>query len=305
MLEQNVNLSKFVSVIIPVFNDAERLKICLLALEQQTYPKNLYEVIVVDNASEEDIKSIVEQFDQTVFTQELKTGSYAARNQGISLAKGEILAFTDSDCIPSTSWIENGVKTLTSTPNCGLVAGRIDLFFQNPEKPTPVELYESIAMDFPQERSLKKSHYGVTANIFTFKSVIDTVGCFNDTLKSGGDMEWGQRVFAAGYQQIYADSACIGHPARYSFSQLHQRVARIVGGRHDRMMNTKPSFKEIGRDLLDTFKPPFRSFYRIWSDEKLHGFNQKLQFTGVMLFIRYVTISEKLRLYMGGKSKRA
>jgi glycosyltransferase involved in cell wall biosynthesis len=304
MLEQP-DFSQFVSVIIPVFNDAERLKSCLLALENQTYPKNLYEVIVVDNGSDESIEEIVSEFAQVKPTYEASPGSYAARNKGISLAKGEILAFTDSDCIPAADWVENGVKNLLSTPNCGLVAGRIDLFFQNPDKPTPVELYENIAMDFPQERCLKQSHYGVTANLFTSKYVIDSVGCFNANLKSGGDREWGQRVFAAGYKQIYADNAFVAHPARRSFSELSKRVARLAGGRHDRMMNTKPSFREIAIDFLETFKPPFRSFYRIWSNEKLHGINQKLQFTVVMLFIRYVNISEKIRLSLGGKSKRA
>ncbi|BAY65890.1 glycosyl transferase, group 2 family protein [Calothrix brevissima NIES-22] len=295
----------FVSVIIPVFNNSEQLKLCLEALVEQTYPRSRYEIIVVDNASEEDTKSVVEQFKQVVFEQESQPGSYAARNKGISIAKGDILAFTDSDCIPASDWIENGVNSLLSTYNCGIVGGRIDMFFQNPDKLTPVELYEKIAMNFQQEKSLYKSCYALTANMFTFKHIIDDVGYFNDTLKSGGDREWGQRVYAAGYQLIYADKACVAHPARHSFSQLGQRVARFAGGRHDRLMSQNPSLREILVDLLETFKPPFRSFYRIWNDEKLHGVSQKLQFTLIMLFIRSVNISEKLRLYMGGKSKRA
>ena len=80
----------FVSVIIPVYNDAERLKKCLLALEKQTYPQAQYEVIVVDNASEENIKDVVSQFPQARLTFENSPGSYAARNQGISIAKGEL-----------------------------------------------------------------------------------------------------------------------------------------------------------------------------------------------------------------------
>ena len=109
----NSNLSNlFVSVIIPVYNDSERLKLCLEALENQTYSKDLYEVIVVDNASEEDIKSIVGQFSQAKYTYESQSGSYVARNKGISIARGEILAFTDSDCIPASDWIEKGVANL-------------------------------------------------------------------------------------------------------------------------------------------------------------------------------------------------
>jgi glycosyltransferase involved in cell wall biosynthesis len=49
-------VNTFISVIIPVFNDAEPLKTCLEALENQTYPKDLYEVIVIDNASDENIE---------------------------------------------------------------------------------------------------------------------------------------------------------------------------------------------------------------------------------------------------------
>lgn len=294
----------FVSVIIPVFNDSQRLEICLKTLQNQTYPQNLYEIIVVDNGSEEDIKIVVDQFSQAFTTHESRQGSYAARNKGISLAKGEVIAFTDSDCIPVLDWIENGVKSLQSIPNCGLVAGRIELFFKDIDRPNPVELYESIEMSFPQQRSLEKQNYGVTANLFTFKRVIDSVGLFDDTLKSCGDRQWGQRVFAAGYKQIYAGDVYIAHPARDSFNELYKRVTRIVGGRYDLLKKNSPSSVEIIKDLLMAFKPPFRSFFRIWSNKKLHGNKQKLQFTFVMLFVRYVSTWERVRLQLGGEPKR-
>ncbi|MBW4665691.1 MAG: glycosyltransferase family 2 protein [Chroococcus sp. CMT-3BRIN-NPC107] len=294
----------FVSVIIPVFNDSKRLEICLKILQEQTYPQSLYEIIVVDNGSKENIEAVVNQFSQATIAHESRQGSYAARNKGISLAKGEIIAFTDSDCVPATNWIENGVKSLQSVPNCGLAAGRIDLFFKDANNPTPVELYESIEMSFPQQRSLEKQNYGVTANLFTFKSVIDSVGLFDDTLKSCGDRQWGQRVFAAGYKQIYADDVFIAHPARDSFDELYKRVTRIVGGRYDLLKKNSKSSLEVIKDLLMAFKPPFRSFYRIWSNEKLQGNKQKLQFTFVMLFVRYVSTWERVRLQFGGEPKR-
>lgn len=294
----------FVSVIIPVFNDQERLRLCLEALERQTYPRQCYEIIVVDNASVEDIKDVVNEFSQVKYAFEPQPGSYAARNKGISQAKGEVIAFTDSDCIPDVDWIQQGVNRLQSIDNCGLVAGRIDLFFRNPEHPTAVEIYESIEMNFSQEENIEKSHFGVTANLFTFKHVIDKVGCFNCTLKSGGDREWGQRVFEAGYQQIYANDVLISHPARHSFSQLRKRVARFTGGQFDMFMSRNPTMRDFAMDLVGTFKPPFRSFYRIWTNDKLCSLESKLQFVRVMLFARYVVISEKMSLYLGGQSKR-
>jgi cellulose synthase/poly-beta-1,6-N-acetylglucosamine synthase-like glycosyltransferase len=86
----------FVSVILPVYNDAEALHRCLYSLQKQT------EVIVVDNGSTEDNpQSVVSEFPGYQYSVEAKIGSYAARNKGISLANSEVYAFIDSDCVAS------------------------------------------------------------------------------------------------------------------------------------------------------------------------------------------------------------
>ena len=297
----------FVSVIIPVFNDSERLQTCLEALKNQNYPKNLYEVIIADNGSDGNIEDLVNKFDQTVFTQEHSPGSYAARNKGISLAKGEVFAFTDSDCIPAQDWIKNGVSNLMKVPNCGLVAGKVNLFFKNPEKPTAVEIYESINA-FPQKAGVEKYRYGVTANLFTLRNVIENVGLFNDKLKSGGDVEWGRRVFSYGYKQVFAEDTCVAHPTRYSFSQLYKRTVRISGGITDwKGRNnyfvigiSKALFKFIikGTSLLIRGPLNMRPF------DKLVGSKQKIQYIFVSVFVDIVRILEKIRLKLWGKTKR-
>ncbi|MBF2005400.1 MAG: glycosyltransferase [Chlorogloeopsis fritschii C42_A2020_084] len=290
-----------VSVIIPVFNDSQRLKLCLDALEKQTYPKYCYEIIVVDNASEENTEDIVSQFSQVILAYESNPGSYAARNKGISLAKGEIIAFTDSDCIPAQDWIDKGVTRLLEAPDCGLVGGKIQLFFRNPDKLTLVELYESVVA-FPQKQYVQEIRFAVTANLFTFKSVLEKVGYFDSNLKSRGDLEWGQRVFRAGYKQIYADDVCVLHPARYTFSQLHQKIQRVAGGIYD--LKTEKSvlknFKEVYRDL----RPPIEFIFKYLPDIKLNGINKKFQFVYVVLFIHYVRAWENMQLRLGANSKR-
>ena len=296
-----------VSVIIPVFNDSERLKKCLEALEKQTFPQNSYEVIVVDNGSDHDIKDVVAPFKQAFTLYEDRPGSYAARNKGISVAKGKILAFTDADCIPASDWIEKGVKALQSIPNSGLVGGRIELFFKNPNQPNAVEVYENIEYDFDQKKLLETEHFCQSANLFTFKNVVDDVGLFNGALKSGGDRDWGTRVFSAGYKQIYAHDSCIYHPARNSFYQLYKRVTRIEGGHHDLMKEKLSNSEQINafaNDLMLAFTPPFRSFFRIWSNERLTTPKQKIQFILAMLFVRYIAAWERIRLKLGGSSRR-
>ena len=301
--------SLFVSVIIPVYNDAERLKICLAALENQTYPKDLYEVIVVDNGSDEaqDIKGVVAEFGCAIATYESLPGSYAARNQGISLAKGEVIAFTDSDCIPHSDWIENGVKNLLQVPNCGLVAGKMEIFYKNTEKPTPVELYESITA-FPQQQLLETKKGAATGNLFTFKNVIDRVGVFNANLKSNGDLEWGQRVYSAGYQQVYADDTCVAHPARSSFKELYKRTVRLVGGSYDWQNQQQLSLSEktlnFIKILFENLIPPLNFVFNTFKDNRLENINSKIQVCWVMFCVRYISAWEIIRLKLGGVSAR-
>src|SRR3989338_11437443 len=121
----------FVSVVIPVYNDTGRLKKVLSALRRQTYPKERYEVVVSDNASTEDVRSVTGQFPGVVYTYESKRGPAAARNKGIRTAKGEIIAFTDSDCEPAVDWLEKGVQAVLRDTACGFVGGEIETFFKD------------------------------------------------------------------------------------------------------------------------------------------------------------------------------
>lgn len=298
----------FVSVIIPVFNDYKRLEVCLRALERQTYPKTLYEIIVVDNGSIENITDLVNQCAQASFSNEAQPGSYAARNKGISIAKGEVLAFTDSDCIPAPNWLEAGVSHLLSVPKCGLVGGKIEMFFNNPDHPTAVEVYDSINY-LNQKKYVEDYKYGTTANLFTFKSIFKDVGVFNSVLKSGGDREWGNRVFRLGYSLTYAEDSCVAHPARRSLAQLYKKIARVRGGYHDldrskTNENANYSLTKLVTDLSG-LKPQLRSTFRqVWSDERLKSSKQRIQVFLVSLFVHYAKLWEKIRLQLGGKSKR-
>lgn len=296
----------FVSVIIPVLNDLERLQICLDALEKQTYPKILYEVIVVDNGSLEKINDTVCNFSKARMTNEKRPGSYAARNKGISIARGDVIAFTDSDCIPAPDWIEKGVNNLLSVSNCGLVGGNVKVFTKNPYNPTAVELFETVVA-FPQKHNVHSKKYGATANAFTLRRVIEKVGVFDDKLKSGGDVEWGQRVFSNGYTLVYADDAFVAHPARYSVNELYIKHCRTVGGDYARV-KTKSSYPLINilNSLVIGLMPPVITVFRICSDEKfkrLKGIKQKCKVILVFLFVRYVRVWERVRLLLGGKPK--
>ena len=287
---------QFVSVIIPTLNDSARLRQCLSMLENQTYPKHLYEVIVVDNNSKEDIKGLVDSFNQARITHENRKGSYAARNKGISIAKGTILGFTDSDCLPAADWVEKGVEKLSETYNCGLVAGNVQIFFKDPKNPTVVEIYDS--MNFlRQKHYVENFKFGATANVFTYKKVFETVGLFNSELKSGGDSEWGKRVFLAGFVQAYADDVLVMHPARYQWKDIQRKAVRVTEGLY-RQGKERKSLADFTIEILRDLKSPFKELSRTFGSKYPAGLIQKMKLMILVVSLRHLRARTKVKLYL-------
>jgi GT2 family glycosyltransferase len=290
----------FVSVIVPVFNDSDRLRLCLQALQSQTYPQNKYEIIVVDNNSEEDISSLVDGFRNAKLVQEVQPGSYPARNKGLQEAVGKIIAFTDSDCKPAMDWLETGVRTILETPNCGLVGGRMDIFPKDAIKPTAIELYESV-LAFRQSHFLEVGHFSVTANLLTYKHVFEKVGLFRQDLFSGGDTEWGQRVFDHGYHLVYDEDLVVSHPARRTLKQLWQKATRYAGGSYQLTRNHPKRFLWA---LLKDLYPGRNQFQIILHDQRLEGFWQRLRAFIIFMMFKYIRIFERIRILFGGTPGR-
>ncbi len=281
----------FVSVLIPVHNDTGRLTQCLRALEGQTYPTDWYEVIVVDNASDEPVAPALSAFPHARGAYEAQRSSYAARNTGIAVARGDVLAFTDSDCLPAPDWLERGVAALANAENCGLVGGGIEFFFRDPTTPTIVELYDSV-MHLDQEEFIHKKQFSVTANLFTFKQVVERVGMFDSTLESNGDKEWGQRVAAQGYRLAYAPDARVKHPARHTFQALRRKVTRVINGATDLREKRRISgqqHRQSGWSLPVLKILRLRGKYRLtlW---------QQAQLFGIWLAMKWLKLRELLRV---------
>jgi glycosyltransferase involved in cell wall biosynthesis len=295
----------FVSVIVPVYNDSRRVGKCIEALLAQTYPHQRYEVLVVDNGSTDDTCAVIEKYQVTLLWEKYKQSSYGARNKGIAAARGEIIALTDSDCIPNNDWLENGVRRLLGVPNCGLIGGAIAIFFKKEDSPNAVELYDSI-MGFHQKEDIEEHHFGSTANVFTFKKIFDQVGLFNDCLKSGGDNEWGRRVFSYGYRLVYADDVVVAHPARHSFGQLWKRYARLIGGCYEQYWQNSYRAHVILtlRSAKSILGVTARTFLSMHHSEKLRGIRRKVQFISVYTFIQIVSTLERTRLLLGGNPRR-
>ena len=291
-----------VTVIIPFYNDSEMLRYCLSSVCLQTYPKDRYEVIVVDNGSDENIQPFIKEYSDVKFFKEDRPGSYAARNTGIRYSKGEILAFTDSDCLPSRDWIEKGVKKLISTSGCGVLGGRVKLFFRHRSNPTAVEIFDAMTF-FQQQSYIKNAHFSVTANLFTFINVFEKVGLFNDKLASGGDIEWCRRAYSSGFELHYADNAIVKHPARHSCSQMIKKVIRVTKGRFLIDFYKDDFVKKFSEIFVNDLLPPVSRMRNIWVCRHIKGNFKKTKVILVLLVVKYTILIEKFSLLFATKGR--
>jgi len=221
-----------VSVIIPTYKDWGRLRLCLQALEKQDLDEIKLEVLVINNDPESLIPSDIQKNTNIKILTESKPGSYAARNKGVKESSGDILAFTDADCIPDKQWIRRAVENLNSdSSGYTRIGGRVQLTF--PDKKTVFDEYERL-FSFRQKEFCDVFGYSVTANMICLQSCFEKVGLFRDDLLSGGDTEWGKRAEAIGEKIIYCDDVVVCHPSRSSFKELNKKLKRVSGGVYSR-----------------------------------------------------------------------
>jgi glycosyltransferase involved in cell wall biosynthesis len=213
-----------VSVIVPVYNGERTLPDLLEALAAQTYPRELTEILVVDNNSVDGTKAILEQWScrGVVYLSCDKQSSYAARNMGIAHATGEILAFTDADCRPYPNWLQAAVEEFRSH-QVDRIGGVILLPLS-----TPPRLWELVdATTYILGEKLAESGLIATANLLIRRSAVDRIGYFEEAIISGGDMEFGRRCNRQGISVLFSRNVKVSHPPRGALEQI--RRSRRIG----------------------------------------------------------------------------
>lgn len=197
-----------VSVIVPTYNASDFLALCLDALVTQDYHD--FEVIVVDNGSQDTTCKIVQRYGSVklLFQNEIQS-SYAARNVGITHASGDLIAFTDADCIPDHDWISQAVISF-DRHGCDMIGGRVE-FFYSPQR-TGAEIYDSL-VNMQNHVCIPERGVAKTANFFAKKSIFDELGLFPE-VQSGGDVLYSGKATKSGYRLLYGENVRVKHPAR-------------------------------------------------------------------------------------------
>jgi len=302
-----------VSVVVPVYNNAVGLDKLLSALEIQSYPRELFEIIVVDNGSiDESVAVAVSHQSRNlirILSEQTTKGSYASRNAGIQRARGDVLAFTDADCVPPNNWVSVAQSLFDSRPEISRLAGPIELAFRSGPL-TTVELFEKV-FAFQQKEAASRG-WAITANMFVRRTVFEAIGLFDSELKSGGDREWGLRAAAAGHTIRFYPDLRVEHAARFTWDQLYKKHARMLGSRWilaRRAFRKTPSLASVitanfplhGVTQRVSWFPGAK---RALATTLLMSPIQRLQVLAAIVFITCINISEYLRLRLGGQPRR-
>jgi glycosyltransferase involved in cell wall biosynthesis len=199
-----------ISVVVPFYNVDEYIEDCVKALLTQTYPKDCYEIIMIDNNSTDRSAEIVRRYPQVRLLFEPRPGAYVARNRGLAESRGAIIAFTDSDCFPSPEWLRNISKAMLC-PQTGIVMGRRRFASES--------LGLSILSDYESEKAAyifsgttKEAAYGYTNNMAVRRCLFNRIGPFLE-LKRGADTIFVHRAIEKYSCDIvqYSSNVCVRH----------------------------------------------------------------------------------------------
>lgn len=287
-----------VSVIVPVWNDARRVVKCIKALKNQKLSPEAYEIIVIDNGSTDATFEEVQRIDGISVLQEVKPGSYAARNKGLSVAQGHYVAFTDSDCLPDENWLASLIECAETHSNIGVVAGDVSFFKDEADEIDDASLaYESF-FSMNQEEYARKG-VCITANWLSKKEALLSLGGFNAKLKSGGDHDMAKRLTERGFDVVFCKQATVAHPARNKQEILKKR-RRVIGGSWDK---TDSKFKSV-KLLWEAVKLYIKRTLLLLFSNKA-SLKQRLSVFGIISAIFFVSLSEIAKLTAGQQSTRS
>ena len=229
MPDRAIGLPK-VSVIVPTHNRADYLPDLFASLACQVYPARLIELLVIDNDSSDRTDHVIAEWqDRLPFPLRYhckdNDGPAASRNVGAHMATGEVLAYTDSDCIPDMHWLANAVRSLRA--DCDLVAGPM----------VGLTRWSDGNLVRQYREALRDDGMYPTGNLVLWRSWFDVVGGFDERygiypwggLKAGEDTDFAWRARRRGARLRFIDDVVVGHqlaPKKQRSSRKWRRATR-------------------------------------------------------------------------------
>ncbi len=241
-----------VSLVVPVYNRIDKTKNLLDSIRNLD---SRCEIIIVDDCSTDDIKSLVEEchpsLDIKYIRNQSNKGPSYSRNIGIKTAKNDFIAFTDNDCILSPSWIDNLYEYISNSPSSIAGVGGRTLSYR---KNMLSEYYEYHKILDPWFHA-GKCMYLVTANCIFRKSVLSKVGYFDENIvwAGGEDVGLSFKVVNEGFSLAYYPEAIVYHDFENSILNFYKTFFKYGFG-------CRIQYKKYFNEKMYQ-KPNFAGFY--------------------------------------------
>ena len=209
----------FVSVAIITLNSRSTVQQCLQALTSLDYPKDRYEIVIVDGGSTDGTTDLLRRFPVRVVLDKRRNRGMA-RNTAINNCKGKIVAFTDADCIPLRSWLTDHVS-IHGDPHVLVAAGSV---LQGGDLGLPTTIYHETYFATQSPHTPRRKTWEIASANASFKaSTFSTVGPFPE-LDRGEESLLSWRVIQAGFEVVFDPSPKVIHiHPRMSYRSLFGR----------------------------------------------------------------------------------
>jgi glycosyltransferase involved in cell wall biosynthesis len=232
-----MSTAPLVSVVVAARNSASTLPACLDALAHQDHP--LVEVIVVDDGSDDDTAVVAEAAGVRV-VRTPAIGASAARNLGIEIARGEIVAFTDGDCVADPGWARALVEGLQSSGATGVGGKQVNVF--PPGRRSLRDGFEAffraaaLVSDYTRgdARPRPVQHNASCCSAYRI-GPLRAIGGFTPGLWPGEDVDLDLRLAAQGATFYYVPSAVVHHHRPGTFAWF-RRMMRRYGAAERRLV---------------------------------------------------------------------
>ena len=201
-----------VTIVVPVRDRPRELAECLAALDALRYPRRLLDVVVVDDGS---ARPVAVPEGVRLVRLRRSAGAAAARNAGARVARSDVLAFVDSDCVAEPDWLDRLLPELAD-PEVAAVGGRIGARSER----SWLERYEAVRspLDLGPARAAaapgRPVSYLVTANLAVRRADFEAAGGFDERLRWGEDVDLCWRLHAAGRRLVYQPAGMVRHRHR-------------------------------------------------------------------------------------------
>jgi len=202
----------FFSIIIPTYNRPRQLYECLKSIERLEFPKKRFEVIVVDDGSKTPLRKLIRSFENhfsAKLIQQSNAGPAAARNAGASIAMGDLVVFTDDDCLALPNWLSKLENRFNQNPK-NVIGGRTINALENNSFAATSQLiidaaYQYHNADFANARFFASNNMAVPATLFR------SIGGFDARFWTSEDREFCDRWLWRGYRMTYAPEIVVYH----------------------------------------------------------------------------------------------